>query len=197
MPGAIMPGAIMPGAHPIDDGGIMPGAIMPGGCIMPGIDGGGIMPGGAAAAAHAPEASCGCGGYIPCMPGIMPGQYIMQLETNERPGKTKFATSAATTYSRTHSFRKDVRDAHTCARLCPHTRTHAHTHIHAYIMDRPSNASDLSINSQQHLSTIIPSIKDHPNNILAQGCSAHARIFLKLLPSHPCSEHSQIPLHIE
>ena len=78
-----------------------------------------------------------------------------------------------------------------------HTHAHTHTHIHAYIMDRPSNASDLSINSQQHLSTIIPSIKDHPNNILAQGCSAHARIFLKLLPSHPCSEHSQIPLHIE
>ena len=36
-------------------------------------------------------------------------------------------------------------------------------------MDRPSNASNLSINSQQHLSTIIPSIEDHPNNILAQG----------------------------
>ena len=89
MPGAIMPGAIMPGAHPIDDGGIMPGAIMPGGGIMPGIDGGGIMPGGAAADAHAPEALGGCGGYIPCMPCIMPGQNIMQLKTNERPGKIK------------------------------------------------------------------------------------------------------------
>ena len=77
-----------------------------------------------------------------------------------------------------------------------HTHAHTHTHIHAYIMGRPSNASDLSINSQQHLSTIIPSIKDHPNNILAQGCSAHARIFLKLGQRVGLANADGIPLHI-
>ena len=78
-----------------------------------------------------------------------------------------------------------------------HTHAHTHTHIHAYIVDRPSSASDLSINSQQHLSTIIPSIKDHPNNILAQGCSAHARIFLKLGQRAGLANADGIPLHIE